>query len=87
MAASKKSGISQKVIQKCIEPFFESILETLIEGNKITIANFGTFYVKEMKERMGRNPQTGEKIKVGAKKVIKFKSTSNINTEGDSNLR
>ncbi|NDW11056.1 HU family DNA-binding protein [Dysgonomonas sp. 520] len=76
MAASKKSGIPQVVIQQCIAPVFESILDALSEEKKVTIRSFGTFYVKETKERIGRNPQTGEDIIVEPKKVIKFRATA-----------
>ncbi|NDW11152.1 HU family DNA-binding protein [Dysgonomonas sp. 520] len=78
MAASEKSGIPQVVIQQCIGPVFESILDALSEEKKVTIRSFGTFYVKEMKERIGRNPQTGEKVIVGPRKVIKFRATAQI---------
>ncbi|MDR1717445.1 MAG: HU family DNA-binding protein [Prevotella sp.] len=78
LATPKANGrVTQSNIQLGFDLMIESILEALSKGGKITIANFGTFYVKEMKERMGRNPQTGEEVKIKARKIIKFKSTAN----------
>lgn len=78
MTTSEKSGIPQVVIQQCIDPFLESIVEALSKGERITFKNFGSFYVKETKERNSKNPLTGEKIIVAAKKIIKFKATANL---------
>ena len=80
MAAAIKSNgkITQKDIQLGFELVLKCISESLTKGEKITIANFGTFYVKEMKGRNGRNPLTGERIKIPSKKVIKFKVSDGI---------
>jgi nucleoid DNA-binding protein len=81
MAASIKSGIIQKNVQKSIEAAFECILESLAVGREISIQNFGRFYVKDMKERNARNPSTGESIVVEAKRIIKFKITPGFTTK------
>ncbi len=81
-ATAKANGqITQGCIQQGFELILKSTLEALAKGEKITIANFGTFYVKEMKERVSRNPSTGEKITVEAKKVVKFKVTQGFSFE------
>ncbi len=80
-AAKAKGRITQGSIQQAFELILESTSEALAKGEKITIANFGTFYVKEMKERISRNPSTGEKITVEAKKVVKFKVTQGFSFE------
>ena len=81
-AAVKSNGsITQGNIQLGLELILRSLKEALAEGNKITIANFGTFYVKEMSERNARNPATGERIIVGAKKVVKFKIADSFKYE------
>ena len=83
LLATAKSGsrITQKSIQLGFELVLESILDALARGEKITIANFETFCVKEMNERNSRNPSTGEKIIVKAKKVVKFKIAPGFNFE------
>ena len=52
---------------------FESITETLKDGNKVSLVGFGTFTLNERKARTGRNPQTGASIEIPSKNVIKFK--------------
>jgi DNA-binding protein HU-beta len=48
------------------------VTKTLKKGDKVTLVGFGTFSVSKRKARKGRNPQTGEVIKIKAKKVVKF---------------
>lgn len=48
--------------------------EELAKGNKISVSGFGTFDISERAEREGRNPQTGETIKIAASKSVKFKA-------------
>lgn len=81
-AAVKSNGqLTQANIQLGFELVLDSILEALAKGEKITIANFGTFYVKEMNERNARNPATGEAIVVGPKKVVKFRIADSFERE------
>ncbi len=77
-AAKAKGRITQGNIQLGFELILESILDALMNGEKITIANFGTFYIKEMNERNSRNPSTGEAIIIAPKKVVKFKITDSF---------
>lgn len=74
MAAADKSGITQKDIQSSLEPILESIMDALSKGDKVTLHNFGTLYIKDVPERPSRNPKSGKAIIVPAKRVIKFKS-------------
>lgn len=65
--------ISKKEADKAVTAFIDTIQEQLKKGDKVAIAGFGTFAVSERKEREGRNPQTGETIKIAASKAPKFK--------------
>jgi len=61
---------------KCAEfmdMVFEIMAETLERGEKIKISGFGNFVVREKAARKGRNPQTGEKIEIAGRRVVKFK--------------
>ena len=81
-ATIKSNGsITQGNIQLGLELILRSLKEALAKGEKITIANFGAFYVKEMNERNSRNPATGERIIVGPKKVVKFKIADSFKCE------
>ena len=65
-------GFSKKESAEIVEMVFETIKETLERGEKIKISGFGNFVVRQKKERTGRNPQTGESIKIAASRVPKF---------------
>ena len=57
-----------------LDSFIEAVTKTLKSGNKVTLVGFGTFSVSKRNARTGRNPQTGEAIKIKAKKVARFKA-------------
>jgi DNA-binding protein HU-beta len=68
-------GTSQKleeVRQMTKAAFLNAVTKSLKKGDKLTLTGFGTFSVSNRKARMGRNPQTGEAIKIKAAKVPKF---------------
>jgi integration host factor subunit alpha len=52
---------------------FDLIKDTLENGEKIKIAGFGNFVVKDKSTRRGRNPQTGEEIKISSRRILTFK--------------
>ncbi len=68
-----KTGISQKQAVEAVELFLDSIKTSLKNGDKVSLVGFGTFYLKTKDERNGRNPRTGEKIRIPAKSVVSFK--------------
>ena len=63
---------TKKEAQAAVECVFDSITKTLKKKGQVAIAGFGTFKVAKRKARTGRNPQTGEEIKIAAKSVPKF---------------
>jgi integration host factor subunit alpha len=69
----EKVGFSKKESAELVETVFDLIKNTLEEGDKIKIAGFGNFVVKEKADRRGRNPQTGEEITISARKILTFK--------------
>ncbi|KAA6302949.1 MAG: DNA-binding protein HRm [Candidatus Ordinivivax streblomastigis] len=77
-AIAAKSGITQSETQARIEPVLKCMLEALKNGNKIVIHNFGTFSVKEWKERNKRNPSTNTAIICPAKRIVKFQVTKRL---------
>ncbi len=66
-------GLSKKESAEVVEMVFETLKLTLERGEKIKISGFGNFVVRQKKERTGRNPQTGEEIKIAPRKVLTFK--------------
>lgn len=71
---SVATGLSKKDSEGAINSFVEVIQNALKSGEKVAIAGFGTFDVSNRKARTGRNPQTGEEIKIAASKTPKFKA-------------
>lgn len=72
---STKLNISKKQAELALGAVVETILEGLETEGKIRVSDLGTFKVRDRAERKGRNPQTGEEIKIAASKVIAFKAT------------
>ncbi|PLX98935.1 MAG: integration host factor subunit alpha [Desulfuromonas sp.] len=68
-----KTGFSKKESAEIVETVFDLIKTTLEDGEKIKIAGFGNFVVKEKSTRRGRNPQTGDEIEITARKILTFK--------------
>jgi DNA-binding protein HU-beta len=60
-------------VEKTLNAFIKTITDILRNQGRVSLAGFGTFTVTDRKEREGRNPQTGEPIKIDATKVVKFK--------------
>ena len=63
---------SQKEAQAVIESLIANITAALKKGDSVTLTGFGTFKVSKRKARTGRNPRTGEKIKIKAKNIAQF---------------
>ncbi len=77
-AYSEKLGETKKRSEELINGFLELIQNNLKKGKNIQFIGFGTFLSKNMPERNGVNPSSGEKIKIKARKVIKFKVGKNL---------
>jgi len=74
---AEEAGVSKSDAQKHFEAFEEVVTEALKAGDEVQITGFGKFSVKERKAREGRNPQTGQKMKIAAQKVPAF-SAGNV---------
>jgi len=70
---AEKTEMSKKDSEKAVKAVLDSITDGLVKGDKVQLVGFGTFEVRSRKEREGRNPATGEKIKIEALKVPAFK--------------
>ena len=73
-AMAEKAGLSKKDAEAALKAFTETVTDELKKGEKIALVGFGTFEVSERAEREGRNPQTGETMKIAACKAPKFKA-------------
>jgi DNA-binding protein HU-beta len=75
---SEDTGITKTQANAAIDSMVNAITKTLKSGDKVTLVGFGTFSVSERKKRNGRNPKTGEAIKIKARKVAKFKAGKDL---------
>jgi len=70
---SKRVKCSKACAATCLNTILDEITKSLAKGKSVALTGFGTFQVAKRKARVGRNPRTGAKMKIPAKKVAKFK--------------
>ncbi len=73
-AVAASAGMTKVDAEKAINGTMQAISTELASGGGVTLIGFGTFSVVSKKARSGKNPRTGESIKIPAKKVPKFKA-------------
>lgn len=73
-AIAEKSELSKKDSEKALKAFIETVTDELKKGEKIQLVGFGTFEVQHRAAREGRNPVSGETIKIAASNAPKFKA-------------
>ena len=74
-AVAQKGGLTKKDAEAAVKAFAEVVTAALKDGEKVQLVGFGTFEVKTRGERTGRNPKTGETIKVPASKHPAFSAS------------
>ncbi|MBD3362917.1 DNA-binding protein [Candidatus Dojkabacteria bacterium] len=67
------TGLTKKDSAAALEAFMDAVRDALSSGKRVTLTGFGTYSTVDRKARDGRNPQTGEKIRIPATTVPKFK--------------
>ena len=89
-AVFKNVGLSRNESANLVDSIFSEILLSLINGNDVKISSFGTFIVRQKKERIGRNPKTGEEVPITARSVVTFRASnvlkSKVNTKNKINI-
>lgn len=77
-SVADKSELTKRDAEKAVNAVFDSITAALAAGNKVALVGFGTFSVRDRAARIGRNPQTGEEVKIPATKVPGFSAGKNL---------
>lgn len=72
---ARVGGFSKKESADIVDMVFEMMKETLGRGEKIKISGFGNFVLRDKRQRPGRNPQTGDPIKISERRVLTFKAS------------
>ncbi len=78
---SKDAGLTKVQANDALNSFTNAVVGTLKKGDTVTLVGFGTFSVSQRAARNGRNPQTGEVIKIKARKLPKFKAGKDFATK------
>ena len=88
-AVFKNVGLSRNESASLVDSVFNEILSSLIQGDDVKISSFGTFVVRKKKERIGRNPKTGEEVPITARSVVTFRASnvlkSRVNSKNKNN--
>lgn len=77
---AQMTNLSKRQTRDIIDCTFDTIKKNTKRGEGVQLAGFGSFSVSRRKARMGRNPQTGESIKISASKNVKFKAGKSYKT-------
>lgn len=75
---SSESGLSKADSKKALDAFLNATTGALKKGDRLSLIGFGSFSISKRAARTGRNPQTGAKIDIPAKNVVKFKAGSEL---------
>ena len=83
-AVFKNVGLSRNESATLVDSVFGEILKSLINGNDVKISSFGTFVVRQKRERIGRNPKTGQEVPITARSVVTFRASNVLKTKVNS---
>jgi integration host factor subunit beta len=75
---SRLAELTRKDSEIIVETIFDSVVRSLRAGDKIEIRGFGSFRTRQRKPRVGRNPKTGARVEVAAKKIPYFKPSKEL---------
>ena len=80
-AVYRNVGLSRNESATLVDSVFTEISKSLINGQDVKISSFGTFIVRNKKERIGRNPKTGEEVPISARQVVTFRASNVLKSE------
>ncbi|MBO4378991.1 MAG: HU family DNA-binding protein [Clostridia bacterium] len=78
---AKNAGMTRKEAEKAVGAGIEAVIAAMKAGEKVQLAGFGSFEIKEHAARKARNPRTGEEIEIAASKAIAFKAGKSLKEE------
>ncbi|MEC7885723.1 MAG: integration host factor subunit alpha [Pseudomonadota bacterium] len=77
-------GLNKREAKDFVEIFFQEISDALVAGDNVKISGFGNFMLREKSERPGRNPKTGEDVKISPRRVVTFRSGQKLKLRVDN---
>ena len=85
-AVYREIGLSRSESSELVESVIDHISAALLRGEQVKLAGFGTFSLRDKKERMGRNPKTGKEVPITSRRVLVFKPSQILRERVDSAL-
>jgi len=85
-ALYREIGLSRTESAGLVEAVIDQVIEALIKGESVKLAGFGTFTLRDKKERIGRNPKTGEEVPITPRRVLTFKPSQMMRDRVDAAL-
>lgn len=82
----REIGLSRSESSALVESVIEHVAVALEKGQQVKLAGFGTFSLRDKKERIGRNPKTGEEVPITSRRVLVFKPSQVLRERVDSSL-
>jgi DNA-binding protein HU-beta len=77
-AMAAEAGLTKADAKKALDAFIKTTSDALAKDDRVALVGFGSFSVSTRAARTGRNPQTGQELKIAAKKVVKFKPGADL---------
>ena len=85
-ALYREIGLSRTESSELVESVSDQISQALLRGESVKLAGFGTFSLRDKKQRIGRNPKTGEAVPITPRRVLVFKASQVMRERVDSSL-
>lgn len=85
-AVYREIGLSRVESSDLVESVINYVCDALLKGEHVKLAGFGTFSLRDKKERIGRNPKTGEEVPITSRRVLVFKPSQVLRERVDSSL-
>lgn len=85
-ALYREIGLSRTESAALVEAVIDLVIDALIRGEVVKLAGFGTFSLRDKKERIGRNPKTGEEVPITSRRVLTFKPSQMMRERVDASL-
>jgi integration host factor subunit alpha len=86
-ALVREVGLSRNESAQLVESVLQSLSDSLVSGDTVKISSFGTFSVRAKRQRIGRNPKTGEEVPISPRRVLSFRASQMMKArvaEGDA---
>ena len=80
-------GLNKREAKDMVEAFFDEIGSTLIAGEEVKLSGFGNFKLRDKPQRPGRNPKTGKKVEISARRVVTFHASQKLKADVEEHNR